>query len=130
MSNFQTKNIELNKNKPFQRRNQKENGQNGPNQKSNAAKKKKLGNPDIIKACETILKKNTVQNEMKAMAKQFLKEKGLIQPEKPLIKPMKKVIKTEASEPQKKINPEGSSFNLIFKERKRTEISRETYLIS
>lgn len=34
---------------------------------------------------------------MKAMAKQFLKEKGVIQAEKPLIKPMKKVIKTEAS---------------------------------
>ena len=31
--------------------------------------KKKSCNPDIIKACETIMKKNTAQNEMKVMAK-------------------------------------------------------------
>lgn len=59
-------------------------------------KGKKNCNPDIVKACETIMKKHT-HSDMKMMAKEFLKEKGYLDAEKELVK-RKKTI-TEVSEP-------------------------------
>lgn len=43
--------------------------------------KKKNVNPDVVKACELIMKKSS-QNDMKLMAREFLKEKGFLQEEK------------------------------------------------
>jgi hypothetical protein len=45
----------------------------GKQQKEN----KKKCNPDMIKACEAIMKKSN-NNAMKVMAKEFLKEKGYL----------------------------------------------------
>ena len=75
-------------------------------EKPKQIKKKKMVNPDLVKACEIIMKKNTTQNEMKEMAKDFLKEKGVIKEEKEINKPRKKAIKTEVSQPESIINPE------------------------
>lgn len=38
-------------------------------------------NPDVIKACEMIMKK-AQNNDMRQMAKEFLKEKGYLKEEK------------------------------------------------
>jgi hypothetical protein len=59
--------------------------------------KKRRCNPDIIKACEVIMKKHN-HNEMKTMAKEFLKEKGYLAPEKEPIRARRATV-TEPSQP-------------------------------
>ncbi len=49
--------------------------------KKEIPKKKKRVNPDLIKACEIIMKK-TKHNDMKLLAKDFLRENGYLKEEK------------------------------------------------
>ena len=71
------------------------------------------------------MKKNTTQNEMKEMAKDFLKEKGVIKEEKEINKPRKKAIKTEASQPESIINPERYYSRSIKKQEQSIPISKD-----